>query len=895
MYLATGDADGATMTRGYSIGVIKSTNGGDDWGVTNLASEIQDGILVASLYVDPDSSNVVLAGTNKGIYMTRDGGNEWEQVTSGAYFRAITPVLGSTEILLASTYSMGGNSKVYRSTDGGYTWEESWYHQEAVRMRFGTTPADANIVYMVVAKTSTYGLLGFYRSDDAGKTWEDMECEMNILGRRSDGQDWNERMQGYYDLAIAVDPNNPDIIAVGGINIWLSEDGGNSWEMHSNWYTTKKYPYVHADHHYFVFDERNGDLIAANDGGIYINANFPDPESWEDVSDGVSAGQFYKISIANSTDLMCIAGAQDNSTHILYGGEWMNVGSGDGMDCEINQNDRRIIYWSSQYGSFSATYDGLENIKNYFFSSHSTGESADWTAPLILDPTNNDNLYIGHQNVWHSSNKGENWVKYGTLPTANSAVVNVLEVAEADNSIIYASSGSTLMKRVGESNWQVIGNFNSYINSIKADKEDPHSVWVCFSGFMESQKVDYLKYDGNGGYEVIDKSTGFINVPVNDILLMDDNETVFAGTDIGVFVKEGFNVPWRIFNEGMPYLIVNDLEYNKKNQTLYAGTYGKGVWQTKIYDCDIETPIVSVEGELEVCEGDSVTMNIDNFDSFSNVFWSTGDTIPELTVKSSGSYYAIAETDEGCVENSEMFHVNVLDFNEVQARSSNGAFAFCEDEDSLRLIGSPGYESYLWSTGETSIRIYIKEPGDYWLECVSRNGCKGRHEFTIVESAYPETPEIIKSGEELVSSVEASSYQWYRNSLTIEGATKINYTPTESGRYTVEVFSEGGCSAISEEVDMTVSVNDSHRDLNYLSIYPNPNSGSVTIDMQVKGTQNGKITVIDTKGNQMIIHDNLVMAGDFTFNLDTSSLPSGYYFMRLEIGDNVWIQKVIKE
>ena len=85
----------------------------------------------------------------------------------------------------------------------------------------------------------------------------------------TDGSD--DGGQYYYDLALSVNPNNADIIHVGGVNHWISTDGGMSFTCPSKWSTPYKKGYVHADIHdinYF-----GNDLWFACDGGIFYSSD----------------------------------------------------------------------------------------------------------------------------------------------------------------------------------------------------------------------------------------------------------------------------------------------------------------------------------------------------------------------------------------------------------------------------------------------------------------------------------------------------------------------------------------------------------------------------------------------------------------------------------------------
>ena len=66
------------------------------------------------------------------------------------------------------------------------------------------------------------------------------------------------RGQSFYDLMLAVDPTDDDIIYVGGIDMHRSTDGGNNWEQISKWsnnpnLNTLTVPFVHADIHEMEF------------------------------------------------------------------------------------------------------------------------------------------------------------------------------------------------------------------------------------------------------------------------------------------------------------------------------------------------------------------------------------------------------------------------------------------------------------------------------------------------------------------------------------------------------------------------------------------------------------------------------------------------------------------
>ena len=78
-------------------------------------------------------------------------------------------------------------------------------------------------------------MYGIYISNDKGENWTFQCCgpqpagppdsvNINMMGWQPDGSD--DGGQYYYDLALAVNPTNADIIHVGGVNHWISFDNG---------------------------------------------------------------------------------------------------------------------------------------------------------------------------------------------------------------------------------------------------------------------------------------------------------------------------------------------------------------------------------------------------------------------------------------------------------------------------------------------------------------------------------------------------------------------------------------------------------------------------------------------------------------------------------------------
>src|SRR6185312_8756253 len=121
VYLCTGDRDGEDY---YSLGVMKSIDGGNTWSIAGLNWIASDFREANSLVINPLDTNCLILAASDSIYKSMDGGTTWIGVASG-YFRQVLYCPGDTSILYAAKdyeYFTGSNAEVYRSGDGGNTW-----------------------------------------------------------------------------------------------------------------------------------------------------------------------------------------------------------------------------------------------------------------------------------------------------------------------------------------------------------------------------------------------------------------------------------------------------------------------------------------------------------------------------------------------------------------------------------------------------------------------------------------------------------------------------------------------------------------------------------------------------------------------------------------------------
>jgi gliding motility-associated-like protein len=136
---------------------------------------------------------------------------------------------------------------------------------------------------------------------------------------------------------------------------------------------------------------------------------------------------------------------------------------------------------------------------------------------------------------------------------------------------------------------------------------------------------------------------------------------------------------------------------------------------------------VRLDKEVPLCEGDSVQFDLSRLHA-DRIYWSTGDTTEQVTIKEPGQYYVQVERGN-C---TEIDSVNVYAETPPEADITLEKEAICYGEEQiLKLLAfRPGYQ-LRWSTNDTEETISIRESGLYYVE--AENGCGIDYDTLYVE------------------------------------------------------------------------------------------------------------------------------------------------------------------
>lgn len=588
VYILTGDGDSWDL---MSIGVLKTIDGGASWTQTGLNFGRDELIVGYELKMNPTSSNVLIATTSNGIYRTINDGDDWTLVEPGRFFD-IEYSPSNPDTVYAST-----DDTIFRSANGGVNW--NWVcnlsgfinADKASRIELAVTQDNTDKVYALLGDKIEY--LGVFISENRGTNWTRHFDNMgpNILA--SDENGTGTSTQATYDLAIEVSPTDEDEIYVGGINIWKSINGGDDWTISTHWRQDwAAYEYVHADIHELIF---NGFVLFTGcDGGVFKTSN--GGTTWIDLSQGLSIMQPHKIGITNSNTDLVYMGTQDNGVNRYSGNTTVDhVRGADGFECIIMPTNSDTVFTSRQFGIVERSVDGgntfskiIDDIFNKQFNN-----------PLLLKPGSNDRLVV--------STASEIDIHYlsGTLkntkhiPQDELHFTAHLDISQTDSDLLIASSIGRNDIGTKDSLWMTVDLFQwldtwtnitgnlpveeCIISDIVIDPANDDHFIVSFGGYVDGDKV-FETWNRGGNWTNV--SYNLENVPVNCIAV--DSEvanSVYIGTDLGVFYKEPGETTWTYYGNGLPPVMIHELEINTNDNIIYAATYGRGLWTSALY-CD---------------------------------------------------------------------------------------------------------------------------------------------------------------------------------------------------------------------------------------------------------------------------------------------------------------------
>jgi photosystem II stability/assembly factor-like uncharacterized protein len=596
--LAMDPSDPSIYFWGSSNGVIfKSVDSGSTW---SLLADIGNG-RVNKIIIHPTDNNKMYctADGGSGIWKSTNGGSSWTSVASGsAYDVEFKP--GDPNIVYAT------GSGYYISTNGGDSFLNlSSSFDNGPKMigvaKNATSAADRDIVYILEADGNRFGAL--YKSTGGGISFQ----KLNHDGKNyfnfdpaADGSATGGTGQAPRDMDITVNPLNPNDVHIAGGNTWRSNNGGVIFSITSQWIPANAQAlgvgYCHAD--VDILEYVDGKLYVGTDGGLFVAENpaIVSTDYYTDLSTGIGVKQFYKIGVSQTNPVVVTGGSQDNGTAVMdVNGNWTDWIGADGMESFIDKDNSNIMYGTSQYGRLYKTDNGGTTLTSISQPEGKGGQNHwNWVTPVEQDLIEPNTMYAAYNGVYKSTNGGSTWSiisqlygkEFADLEDGESVVrIDQMKIAPSNNNYIYTSIDDSFIVTInGGSSWFTSPNYSGgNINAIAVHPTDPTRVAVA------SADSDKVWVSTNFGLNWTSYRNDIPDFSARAIAWSDNKDNgLYVGMNFGVFYIDDLSAnSWQPFSNGLPSVIMSELEINYVEDKIYAGTYGRGLWRSNTFGSSV--------------------------------------------------------------------------------------------------------------------------------------------------------------------------------------------------------------------------------------------------------------------------------------------------------------------
>ncbi len=583
VYILTGDGDGGNQWGYYvkerSSGVFRSTDGGNTWFPSGLQFDRSgETVYGYKLLIQPNNSSVLFAATSNGIYRTANSGSTWDLVQAGE-FTDIEFKPNDFNRLAASRY---GFDDLYISTDNGLTWRSKDVPggSNMTRGELAVSANQTNRVYYLMGPETSGGFRGYYYYQWSDSSFTLIANTPNVFTGATDGS--GDGGFPWWAIALGVEPTDANIQLIGGVIGRRSITGGTT--------IFADHDILHADAHGYYFSPVDGSAFAVNDGGIFRSTNFGN--TWTNLTTNMRITQYYRISTTPQNTNMVLGGTQDNGHHVRTTAtsafKWVRTCC-DGMDNAIDPTNAAILYSCTQDGGLGRSIDGGDNWTDIRPLVSGNRVGGEWVSPFLLHSSTPTTLFFaGDGGIFRSTNSGTSWTNIGADGD------DAMDQGVSNTARFYAAKGTTFRRsddvndatptwtiKSGTTGWPTGNLANAKITSIAVHPQNSLEVWVTLSGYNDGFKV--LR-STNGGDSWTNVTGSLPNVPVHVIKHESQPGSstyqVYIGTDIGVFFRSNSSGDWVFYSNYLPRVIVTDLEI--VGSSIYAGTYGRGIWSSTL-------------------------------------------------------------------------------------------------------------------------------------------------------------------------------------------------------------------------------------------------------------------------------------------------------------------------
>lgn len=626
---------------GRASGILRSTDSGATWNYINgssgtlMTSRRMHAILPLgnTIIASSDSNGGIFRSTNTGTSWTALSGTGGTGLPTGGTFDLQSNSSGTLiYTVVSNTTGVGG---IYQSTNQGATWTQ--VNNAAIQAivnggaltnaKISIGPNDSitgePTVFVSLVRSSTGQLSGLFRTTTPNSNptnWQSLDIAQGATNLIPNGQ-------GFWHHAIQADPNNNNLVYVGGdvrfsrVNAALASGSQASLFTGSD---TSNNSTPHVDFRSIKFDA-NGQMVASSDGGIFRRNNVTSGQGqWTSLNSNLRVMEATNAAYDPISNTIT-AGFQDNGTSTLAANQtiatpltskvWTRIQGGDGGYVAIDPrvtgsstlNTTSSRYTSSQNlgGLTRRTYDANNNqtsstginptVTNGGGLALTTYDSSySFIAPVATNNVEGGRVYIASTSrIFESLDRGATVVDLnntlGITPANIEAGGRFNNVAQPN--VLYVGGGTRMYGRSALSAAQTpmtqLASYTSTVNQtvtdFSMDPRDWHSVYVVtssrnvwFGNVTDALASTWTNYTGNLAGFNLNRTDAVSFVPVAGD---PNNGALVLGSGSGVYftlLSDPSHSWFSLKNAIFPDALVFDLDYDFTDDVLLASTMGRG-------------------------------------------------------------------------------------------------------------------------------------------------------------------------------------------------------------------------------------------------------------------------------------------------------------------------------
>ncbi|MBV6440460.1 MAG: T9SS C-terminal target domain-containing protein [Haliscomenobacteraceae bacterium CHB4] len=586
--------------------IIKTTDGGATW--TTVYTE--NNLWVNEIAIQTGNPDVVLAASDQGLLRTDNSGMTWTKIhpqqTWAVKFRLDDP---STVFAIRKN---GAGSDFLISTDSGESFSPSdtgWWtpgQGEAVTgAHIALCPSSPSKIYTYLCGSGANlkGYIGVFLSNDNGATWANthpqnavgnspvaysMPTHTNLMTHNGVFSGFE---QGFYDMAIIVNPNNDNQLIAGGTSWFKSNDGGATWFPLGSY--VGGLPWSHPDIQ--ALAAHGNDLWIASDGGLNYSTNFAG--TIEARMNGISGSDMWGFDAGWNEDVL-VGGRYHNGNMAWHEsfpeGKYYRMGGAESPTGYVNPGDARKTYFSDigGYRLQGGFGDGVSSFPASLFPNESYAYYAN--SEMAFDPRCWNHVYLGFENkIWKSTNGGTSFQALYAFPGNADNKVFEIEITRSNPDVIYCSQwdgADDAMWRSddGGQTWSQLTKLplpnNNDRVKMAVSAEDENVLWVAVTYGSNGKKI---YKSANGGQSWENLTTSVLNgIRITNIMAQYGTDGgIYLGTNAGVFYRNNSLADWQPYSQDLPLSVeTNRLKPFYKDGKIRNGCWGFGVWEADFYE-----------------------------------------------------------------------------------------------------------------------------------------------------------------------------------------------------------------------------------------------------------------------------------------------------------------------